>query len=123
MAAFGTFVVSGFIHEYVLLLMSFRGQHTYRPRYGLQFSFFLWNGIVLLLERSFGRLGKTRKGGRLSRLHANASSLLASFPQPLQTASVLMTVLPIGHWFTDEYIRASFYDDASWGFPILVVVK
>ena len=122
MAAFGTFVVSGFIHEYVLLAMSFRGQHTYRPRYGMQFAFFLWNGIVLMLERTYRRLRKTRKDGRLSRIHGQVSSMLASFPQPVQTALVLMTVLPIGHWFTDEYIGASFYDDASWGFPILVVV-
>jgi Membrane bound O-acyl transferase family len=104
-AAFGTFVISGFIHEYVLLTFSYRGQHSYQPRYGLQFIFFLWNGVVLILERYW----KEWTGGYKLPL-----------PQPLQTALVLMTVLPIGHLFTDEYVRASFYDDTSWGFPILV---
>jgi hypothetical protein len=119
MAAFGTFVVSGFIHEYILLAMAFRGGHhtAYRPRYGLQFAFFLWNGVVLMMERWFRKQVKTTPSdGWLSRIQA----VLSSLPRPIQTALVLMTVLPIGHWFTDEYIRASFYDDASWGFPILV---
>lgn len=98
-AAFGTFVVSGFIHEYMLYTMTFRSQHIYQPQYGNQFVFFLWNGIVLLLERWFPQV---------------------KFPRPIQTALVVMTVLPIAHLFTDEYVRSSFYDDASWGFPILV---
>jgi hypothetical protein len=106
-AAFGTFVVSGFIHEYVLLTYSFRGGHSYQPRYGNQFIFFLWNGVVLMLERQWKGWTKDYR---------------IKLPRPLQTALVLMTVLPIGNLFTDEYIRASFYDDASWGFPILVPV-
>ncbi len=98
-AAFGTFVVSGFIHEYVLYTMTFRSQHLYQPQYGNQFIFFLWNGIVLLLERFCPRV---------------------KLPRPIQTALVVMTVLPIAYLFTDEYMRSSFYDDASWAFPILV---
>ncbi|KAL3932561.1 MAG: hypothetical protein SGARI_003931 [Bacillariaceae sp.] len=121
-AAFGTFVVSGFIHEYILLTMTFRGgEHSFQPNYGLQFGFFLWNAAVLMMERWYRRQVKTTrtKHVRLSQIHA----LLTSLPQRIQTALVLMTVLPIGHWFTDEYIRASFYDDGSWGFPILVLVE
>lgn len=98
-AAFGTFIVSGFIHEYVLYTMTFRSQHSYQPQYGNQFIFFIWNGIVLLLERYCPRF---------------------KLPRPLQTALVIMTVLPISHLFTDEYIRSSFYNDASWAFPIIV---
>lgn len=107
-AAFGTFLVSGFIHEYVVLMFSFRGGHSYQPRYGRQFIFFLWNGTVLILERFWK---KYTKGYNIK------------MPRPLQTALVLMTVLPIGHMFTDEYVRASFYDDVSWAFPILVPIR
>jgi Membrane bound O-acyl transferase family len=113
-AAFITFVVSGVLHEYVLLIYSCRGgQHSYRPQLGRQFLFFLWNGVVLILERYW------RKWTHDSSYYHNAMRWV---PGPLQTALVLMTVLPIGHWFTDEYIRASFYNDVSWGFPILVPI-
>jgi hypothetical protein len=114
-AAFGTFVVSGFIHEYVLWTMTFRSQHSYQPQYGNQFVFFLWNGIVLLLERYLRR-----------RIQMNPHRypvmvwMQKHLPRPIQTTFVLLTVLPIAHLFTDEYIRSSFYNDAAWGFPILV---
>jgi hypothetical protein len=111
-AAFGTFVVSGCIHEYVLWTMSYRGgeHHVYQPRYGRQFVFFLWNGLVLLLERYWRQWTQSY------------AKTLQQIPRPLQTTFVLMTVLPIAHFFTDEYVLASFYDDASWGFPILKVI-
>lgn len=111
-ASFVTFLVSGLVHEYVLLVMSLRGGHTFSPQYGRQFIFFVWNGIVLLLERYWKQGTKDKE-----------SSMMNHLPKPVQTALVLMIVLPIGHYFTDEYIRASFYDDCSWGFPIVVLMR
>ena len=37
-------------------------------------------------------------------------------PRPIRTALVLLTVLPVAHFFTDEYIASSFYSDAAFGF-------
>jgi hypothetical protein len=112
-----TFLVSGIIHEYMLLLMTKRQgsimlnnnnvmQEAYVPNYGNQFVFFLWNGVVLLLER----------GSEGSPIVKWTSTHL---PKPLQTALVLLTVLPVAHLFTDEYIRSSFYGDTAFAFPII----
>ena len=118
-AAGATFVVSGVLHEYVLLIYTCRGgQHSYQPRFGRQFLFFVWNGTVMMLERYWKKW--TQGSSFFDSNKSGSSSMWRWVSRPLQTALVLMTVLPIGHWFTDEYIRASFYNDVSWGFPILV---
>lgn len=137
-AAFGTFVLSGLIHEYVLWMFTLRhGTPNYRrwhsedigdsandqsskdhidflqsytqPAMGKQFIFFAWNAVVVLLERRVAR-------------HRLFSLMQERLPQPILTFLVLLTVLPIAHLFTDEYIRSGFYGDASWAFPIFLVL-
>lgn len=112
-AAVLTFVVSGLIHEYVLLLMAARqgipnnpSQETYQPAHGRQFFFFVWNAIVLMAERSL-------EG------HPIISWMQSNVPKSVRTALVLLTVLPVSHLFTDEYIRSCFFSDAAFGFPII----
>lgn len=110
-AAVCTFLVSGLMHEYIIHFFSLRGGYNPRAnqyRHGRQFVFFLWNGIVLILERYWKEWTK---------------GVSIKMPRRLQTALVVLTVLPIGHFFTDEYIRTSAYDDSSWGFPLLVVSR
>eukprot|EP00536_Pseudo-nitzschia_multiseries_P011751 jgi/Psemu1/206799/e_gw1.415.43.1 len=121
-AAIVTFAVSGFIHEYILLLMAKRkfmprkdeansgsaDEKFYEPELGNQFLFFLWNGVVLCLERLVVSTEQGRSFTKWMRYH---------MPKPLRTALVLLTVLPIAHLFTDEYVKSSFYDDAAHGFP------
>jgi hypothetical protein len=75
--------------------------------------------MVLFLER----WAKTRhyqqqdpRVVRLVEMHKN------HVPRHLQTAMVLLTVLPVAHWFTNEYIQSGIYNDAAWGFPLLVVI-
>ena len=106
LAAFGTFVVSGIIHEYMLWVMSFRRGPPnnpqgvpYVPVVGNQFLFFLWNGIVLVLERWWTG-------------HQVLQWMQRHLPKPVRTALVLLTVLPIAHLFADEYIRSCFLGDA-----------
>lgn len=116
-AALVTFVVSGFIHEYVLLLMSLSSPNDspYEPAWGKQFFFFLWNAIVLLMERLLVQRWRAK-----STKEKPSWTSTTHIPKPFQTAFVLMTVLPIANFFTDEYIRSGFYDDSSWAFPLLV---
>lgn len=112
-AALLTFVVSGFMHEYILYSFTIRkrvGNNNiplYEPAFGTQFIFFSWNAIILLVERAL-------EG------HAILQWMQQHLPKPIRTALVLLTVLPIAHLFTDEYIRSNFYNDAAWGFPIIV---
>jgi hypothetical protein len=114
-AAIITFIISGFIHEYLLLLLTQRkgipnnpNNEPYKPQFGNQFLFFTWNAIVLVSERA---LLNTKMGGQLFQW------MRCYVPKPIRTFLVLMTVLPIAHLFTDEYVSSCFYNDAAFGFP------
>jgi len=110
-AALATFVASGLLHEYVLLVMALRkgaannpSQEPYKPVFGNHLIFFAWNGIVLLLERALTDTEPIRW-------------IAHNLPQPMKTFLVLLTVLPIAHLFTDEYVASGFYSDIAFGFP------
>ena len=111
-----TFFVSGLLHEYVLAVIALKGrvasagETPYRPAYGMHFAFFLWNGFVMLLENVFHDCKLV-------------DSCKESLPRWAMTALVLLTVIPISHWFTDEYATSGFYDDYSMGLPILVRIN
>ncbi|KAG7357365.1 membrane bound O-acyl transferase family protein [Nitzschia inconspicua] len=120
-AALMTFMVSGFIHEFVLYFMSLRqhshsalGSYDYStsPTRGRQCLFFIINGVLLVIERLLDAQEK-------STFFKRTSASMASLPRPLRTVLVLLLVLPIGHWFTDEYIQSSFFADTAFGFPII----
>lgn len=109
-----TFVVSGLLHEYVCCIIQLRSQlypdlasKKYEPLIGRHFLFFLWNASVVILERAVSHRTLFQR-------------IKKNFPRPAVTALVLLTVLPISHWFTDEYIRSGFYSDYSMGFPLIV---
>ena len=114
-AAIVAFVISGFIHEYFLLFFTQRkgipnntNNEPYKPQFGNQFLFFAWNAVVLVSERA---LLNTKMGGQLFQW------MRCYVPKPIRTFLVLMTVLPIAHLFTDEYVSSCFYNDAAFGFP------
>ena len=116
-AAFVTFIASGCLHEYVLFLLALRGGRpnnptgeVYAPRYGNHWIFFIWNGFVLIGEYVL-------QGTVLIRF------LQTNIPKPIRTLLVLLTVIPISHLFTDEYIQCSFYSDISLGFPRLKIIQ
>lgn len=137
-AALATFATSGLLHEYVLTMIALKGvmledHSAYTPKYGYHLAFFAWNGMVLMLEGLFHN-------------HAFILALKSALPGPVITTMVLMTVLPIGHWFTgkkswptsvtyntyrwhsncgitssaDEYAQTGFYNDFAVGFPQVV---
>ena len=96
-AALSTFVASGLLHEWVLMALAFKGvllgedHSSSTPKYGYHFAFFVWNGIVLALEGLFHK-------------HPIVQRMKQILPAPIITMLVIMTVLPIGHWFTGEWL-------------------
>jgi len=119
LAAFCTFATSGLLHEYVLFVSTLRGagaapgeavyqnnptREPFTPSYGNHLIFFAWNGLVLL-------------GEHLLSDTAVVLYMRNNLPRPARTALVLLTVLPISHLFTDEYIASCFYSDIAMGFP------
>jgi hypothetical protein len=113
-AAFCTFVVSGILHEYVLLIMKARSgrpnnpsETPFEPNYGNHLYFFAWCGVVTWLEK-------------VTQRSAPIIWMRKYLPRNIRTALVLLTVLPIAHLFMDEYISSSFYNDLSLGFVKIV---
>merc|ERR1711982_109999 len=127
------FLSSGVLHEYVLLLISYtihnnnnklseemihssnnkdsnmmmmdnkKYYYNYEPNYGNQLLFFIWNGILILLENSIGHFKIFQW-------------IKSSFPNYILTFLVLSLSLPIAHLFTDEYVNSGFYTHFKVGF-------
>jgi len=109
-AATLTFLASGILHEYVLSVIALKGklyadQH-YVPRHGAHLLFFSWNGFVMIAEHVLSEIVLVKR--------------FEGLPRPLLTFLTLMTVLPVSHLFTDEYVTSGFFSDYSVGYPILV---
>lgn len=112
-AVFATFLASGILHEYVMLAATLakRGQYSisYKPMVGNQLIFFAWNSLLLALEHALS-------GNRL------LARFKKSVPKATITALVLLTNLPISHWFTDEWVACGFFTGVSEGFPRIVKI-
>jgi len=115
-ASVGTFVASGLLHEYVLAIIFLKGNvspEEQRRNYGMHMAFFVYNGIVIFIEYAL-------KGNKfVARCLAEIQKVL---PKQAITAFVLLTVIPVSHWFTDEYVMSGFYTDYSLGFPRIVYI-
>jgi hypothetical protein len=119
LAASATFLMSGFIHEYLLFVLCcsekffFLQQDantidsTYTSFLGFNLVFFVYNGILILLEYAF--IG-TLLHQRIAELH---------LPAPLLTSMVILTALPVAHWFTDAYVDCNIYESLKVGCPVL----
>lgn len=106
-ATAATFVASGLLHEYVLWVITLNRDRDTEVQYGMHLAFFAYNAAVFVIElliRDTKALECVRKS-----LHPTAVSLL-----------VVSSVLPVAHWFTDEYVNTGFYKDYSVGFPTII---
>ena len=112
-AAACAFIVSGLLHEFVLMIIALKAKHYpeigngYVPRWGNHMLFFLWNGVLIVLEYT------VRDQPLIQWMSKN-------LPRPVITCLVIMMVLPMAHLFTDEYVRSGFYDDFAVGCPTVV---
>jgi len=104
-----TFLASGLLHDYTWAIVFY--QHTHqRDENGVckdcfvpitfkLTAFFLWNGAMMLLERPVGSfLGFTK-----------------SWPTFIVSTLVLMTGLPVSHWYTGDWAMGGKYSDFAIG--------
>lgn len=82
---------------------------AYSPRIGSNSAFFMWNGLVMLIEKLIGRSVHVQAVGR-------------ALPRPVVTLLIIMTALPVAHWFANPYIKSGFFFDYQAGFPMIVKV-
>ena len=107
-ASLATFVGSGLLHEYVWSFYFWRD--TYRPQHGKLLLFFLWTGVVMLMEHFVG-------GWRI------CSWMKRNFPVPVKSALVVLTALPMAYLFTGDLIEGGFFYDFQVGLPLIVKMK
>jgi len=102
-----TFMASGILHEWIVhsALMYHRigipDESLYKPdniALGTPFAFFLWNGIVISIEK---------KLGRFKFVHY----LSLKLPRPVVALLILMSSLPFGMWFADPYYEGRLFWD------------
>lgn len=111
MALFVTFLMSGFIHEYTWSLIFYhhpdnKSEPAFVPIYAKLTAFFAWNGIVTLLERPFAPY---------------MQPVTSKIPSVILSTMVVLTVLPVSHWFTGDWVTGDFFRHISLG--LLVIRK
>jgi len=82
-----------------------------KVKYGIQTRFFFWNAVVLICEYCFADF-----------LYKITPSWMKNLPRVIISITILMTVLPISHWFSDAYITVGILSDYKLGFPMIVAL-
>eukprot|EP00957_Ditylum_brightwellii_P073606 5593543-Ditylum_brightwellii.AAC.1 len=67
-------------------------------------AFFAWNGILIVIER-------------LLKKHPMAKSIGLALPRYVVPFFIVLTALPVVHWFSNPYVRSGFFYDLHLGFP------
>jgi len=119
LAIAATFIASGILHEYVLKIITIVHDQKdesglcdsrFTPSYGNHAAFFIWNGIVIILEHMFGGLWLFQWMKKV-------------LPKPIVSMLVIMTSLPVAHLFTDEYVKSGFFSDYKVAFPLIICLE
>jgi hypothetical protein len=110
MAVVWTFRVSGLVHDYVWSLLFYQHEHTknedgvcldcFVPTVLKLTAFFFWNGTVMLLERPIGKY---------------LSPITKHIPTPILSTLVVLTALPVSHWYTGDWAKGGYFKDLSIG--------
>jgi hypothetical protein len=98
-----TFVVSGLVHDYSWSLIFY--QHgkcldCFVPVLLKLTAFFAWNGVVMLLERPLGPYVRP---------------LTSRLPVAVVSTLVVLTALPVSHWYSGDWAKGGYFADLSIG--------
>ncbi|KAG7369048.1 membrane bound O-acyl transferase family protein [Nitzschia inconspicua] len=111
-AMFITFVVSGLYHEYVWLAIFYNQKYLYDENggctnrecylneFGRVTAFFIYVGIIMLLERPFGSL-------------APVQWLSKRLPTPIVSQFLILLHLPVAQWYIGDWVEGGYFDDFS----------
>ena len=122
-ASLAVFVGSGAFHEWLVHACFVYGRDdndddddyrrrdgggtTGTVRIGSQTAFFVWNFVVIAIERH-----GVSKNGTLARLFGKV-------PKSLVPPLIVMTSLPVAHWFRDPYMYGGFFRDYERCIPMI----
>ena len=120
-AAVCTFIASGLFHEWLISIIFFvhesdkdengNCESCYKPAYGRQIMFFLWFGILLNIEYFVVKY--------FPKIH----HFLQKLPRLVIVILVLMTGVPIGHWFFGDMVKGKYFHQCQISLPIVVLMR
>lgn len=105
------FVFSGLLHDYAWTLMFYHydymkdengichADNCYHPITFKVTAFFLWNAMIMLLEKKLGHL----------------FSFTRSWPAFFVSTLVVMTALPVSHWFMGDWAVGGYFKEFALG--------
>lgn len=110
--------MSGLFHEYCWLIIFYQFQDLrdengictaasdditscYYHRPFKLLAFFTWNGIIMLLERP------------LSKVPPFKWITTSYLPLPLVSTMVVLTALPVSHWFTGDWAIGGYFESLA----------
>ena len=108
-ASLAVFAASGAFHECLVhaCFLYGRPDNRNRVRIGSQAAFFVWNFAVVAAEGMLDRSEKFANFGR------------RIVPRWLVPSLIVMTSLPVAHWFRDPYMNGGFFPDYESCFPMI----
>jgi hypothetical protein len=112
-AVLAAFLASGLLHDYAWAILFIPTSHDYDssgecigrcwyPLPGKQTIFFLWCGVTMLAEKHISELGLVKW-------------ISCNLPTFIVSTLVIMTVLPIAHWYVGDWIVGEYFHDFSLG--------
>ena len=104
-----SFIMSGLIHDYVWAAIFYHHTNQRDDETGICHgcfapttlkltAFFLWNGVIILLEKPMAKLPPV-------------AWCSTNLPRPLVSTLVLLTALPVSHWYTGDWAVGGYFDD------------
>jgi hypothetical protein len=107
-ASMAAFAASGAFHEWLVHACFLHGRpdNWNRVRIGSQAAFFAWNFAVVAIE------------GMLIR-HEGFARFAKMVPRWLVPPFIVMTSLPVAHWFWDPYMNGGFFPDYESCLPMI----
>lgn len=111
------FAMSGLMHEYTWSVTFYHRSASREEETGVCSDcyshkmlkltlFFVWNGTVMFLEKPLRKLPLFKW-------------ISKNLPVPIISTLVLATALPVGHWFTGDWVEGGFFADWAPAFALI----
>ena len=103
------FLLSGLLHDFAYACAFYHPRASRNPETGLCEDcytvpkcgkltlFFLWNGVMMMLQKPLGKLPPF-------------TWISKNLPVPIVSTLVLLTALPVSHWFTGDWVLGGSYE-------------
>ena len=99
LASLMVFVASGLFHEWLVHAVVVYGRMlSGNVHIGSNSAFFIWNFKVIMIERLIVGSNIVQSLGRIT-------------PRPIVTLAIIMSSLPVAHWFGNPYLNGGFFSD------------